>query len=135
MILSICLTFFLSSGWTAAANQETTFSTGKDWLRRMSPREKYISLLPPSLLFQRYDVRLKLSLPEYIGLIDHILLRNPQLKDEDVSNIFASTIYLFEPQNREALKTMEMGFLSGSFEPSAYQLPHLTLEEILKEIS
>ena len=134
MILLLGLILFIGSGQTANTYEET-LSTGKDWTNRMSLREKYISLLPPALLFQQYDVHLKLSLPEYIVLIDHILLRNPQLGKEDVSNIFASTVYLFEPQNRTALKTMEMNFLSGNFEIKPYQSPRLTLEEILREAS
>ena len=130
--LFIGLAFFFAAMWRVEAYEET-FSTGKDWVKHMSTREKYISLLPPSLLFHQYDVHLKQSLPEYIDLIDHILLRNPQLENEDVGNIFASTVYLFEPQNREALKTMEMNFLSGNFETKPYHSPRLTIEEILKE--
>ena len=101
----------------------------------MSPREKFISLLPPTLLFAQYDVRLRHSLPEYIGLIDHILHNNPQLENEDVGNIFSSTIYLFEPENREPLKTMEMNFLRGELENKPYHAPRLAIEEALREAS
>ncbi len=125
--------FFVTTGMSWG--YEETFSTGKDWAKHMSGREKFISLLPPSLLFHQYDVHLAHSLPEYIRLIDNVLLRNPKLEDEDVGNIFASTVYLFEPQNRQALKTMEMNFLAGNFETKPFHSPRLTVEEILKEIS
>jgi hypothetical protein len=112
---------------------EEAFSTGKDWSKHMSEREKYISLVPPTMVFEKYDVRLAHSLPQYIGLIDNILLRNPQLGNEDVGSIFASTIYLAEPQNRPALKAMEMDFLSGNYEAKPYEAPRLTVEDLTKE--
>ncbi len=111
------------------------FATGKDWVKRMSPREKFISLIPPTLLFSEYNVQIRLSLPQYIFLIDRIMKRNPRLENEELSNIFASTIYFFEPQNREALKTMEMNFLKGDLETKPYHTPRLTIEDILKEVS
>ena len=132
--LGIGFVLLLTALGVADASEET-FSTGKDWSKRMSAREKYISLVPPTMAFERYDVRLAHSLPQYIGLIDNILLRNPQLETEDVGNIFASTVYLAEPQNRPALKTMEMDFLSGNYEAKPYQAPRLTVEDLAKEIS
>lgn len=115
------------------ASSEKGFVTGEDWNRRLSVREKYLSLVPPALLFADYDVHLKLSLPQYIFLIDRIMERNPRLADEEVSNIFASTIYLFEPANRAALTRMEMDFLKGDFLPPALS-PQLTVEETLEEV-
>lgn len=132
--LLFVLVLFLGLARSGSAFEEH-FSTGKDWLKLMSAREKYMSLLPPSLLFHRYDVRLRRSLPEYIGMIDFVLRRNPNLENEDVSNIFASTVYFFEPENRDALRTMEMNFLAGNFELKPYQSPRLSIEEILKEAS
>ena len=132
--LFVGLTLFLTAPGAAEAAEET-FSTGKDWSKNMSAREKYISLVPPTMTFEQYDVRLAHSLPRYIGLMDNILLRNPQLETEDVSNIFASTVYLVEPQNRRALKTMEMDFLSGNYETKPYRAPRLTVDEMAKEIS
>ena len=117
------------------ASYEENFSTGGDWLKRLSTKEKYISLLPPTLLFNEFDIHLRHSLPEYIVLIDNILLRNPQLEIEDVGNIFASTVYLFEPQNREALKKLEMDFLRGEMENKPYLPPRLTIDEVLAEIT
>ena len=115
--------------------EEEEFVTGRDWIKRMSQREKFMSLLPPALLFSEYDVQLRLGLPQYILLIDGIMERNPKLENEEISNIFSSTIYFFEPQNREALKTMEMNFLKGELETKPYHTPRLSIEDILKEIS
>src|SRR5258707_12084232 len=100
------ITGLLALAGLARADTDESFSTGKDWLKHMSPREKYISLVPPTLLFSDYEVHLQHSLPQYIQWMDNILVRNPQLGREDVNNIFASAIFLFEPENREALKTM-----------------------------
>ena len=128
------LVFILCLGMPVLAYNEE-FVTGKDWVKNMSQREKFMSLIPPSLLFSEYDVHLKLGLPQYIFLIDQIMQRNPRLENEELSNIFASTIYLFEPQNREALKTMEMNFLRGELETKPYHSPRLSFEDVLKEIS
>ena len=119
----------------ATADTEEAFATGKDWSKHMSAREKYIALLPPTMVLEDYDVHLKLGLPQYVTLIDAILLRNPQLEKEDVGNIFVSTVYLVEPQNREALKAMEMDYLSGNYENKSYRAPRLTVEDLMKEAS
>ena len=119
----------------ARAEYDGTLSTGKDWLKHMSPKEKFVSLVPPTLLFTEYDVHLRHSLPQFIQWMDNILLRNPQLEKEDVNNIFASTIYLLEPENREALKTMESDFLRGDYETGRVQAPRLTIEDVVREIS
>jgi hypothetical protein len=125
----------LGASCPARADYEETFATGREWIKRMSEREKFISLLPPTLLFNVYDVHLRHSLPEYVHWMDKILARNPQLEREDISNLFASTIYLFEPENREALRTMETDFLRGDYEPHALQVPRLSIEEVLQEIA
>lgn len=122
----------LTTAYPAAALDDQ-FSSGRDWVERMSPKEKLISLLPPSLMFEEYDVHLRRSLPEYIWLIDHILKRNPQLENEEVGNIFASTVYLVEPENREALKTMEMNFLRGDLDAKPIETPELAIDALLKE--
>ena len=132
------LTCLLLAGvcWTAPLAQASStrdFVTGEDWTEHMSAREKQISLVPPALLFTDYDVHLRLSLPQYIPLIDKIMERNPRLADEEVSSIFASTIYLFEPQNRPALRRMEMDFLRGDVESAALPGPRLTFEDVLSE--
>ena len=122
----------LLCGAVRAATDYETFATGKDWTQHMSPREKFISLLVPTLVFSQYDVHLRHSLPQYIYWINNILGKNPQLESAEVSNIFASTIYLFEPENRLALKNMEMNFLRGDLDSKPL---HLDMDEVLKEIS
>ncbi len=110
------------------------FTTGQDWLERMSPREKHMALTPPSILFSEYEVHMKLNLPHYILLIDKLMERNPRLQDEEVSSIFASTIYLFEPENRPALRAMELEFLRGSPENSLLTRPRLTFSDGIPEV-
>lgn len=114
---------------------EKEFVTGRDWVEHMSTREKFMSLVPPTFLFAEYDVDLKLSLPQYMTLIDHVMERNPKLEGEGLANIFASTVFFFEPQNRQALKTMEMNFLRGELETKPYHSPRLSIEDVLKEAS
>lgn len=133
-ILVVCLLTTLLGALPADADYGETFVTGKEWVERMSAKEKYLSLLPPTLLFSEYEVRLRHPLPEYIYWIDNILYRNPELSQEDIGNIFASTIYLFEPENRPALKSMEVDFLRGDYEPKPRRLPQLTIEQVLEEI-
>ena len=87
------------------------------------------------MVMEDYDVHLKRGLPQYITLIDAILLKNPELEKEDVGNIFVSSVYLVEPQNREALRTMEMDYLSGNYENKSYKAPRLTVEDLTKEAS
>ena len=117
-----------------AANHEEIFTSGREWSREMSRREKFISLTAPALLFERYDVHLRHALPQYVSWIDTILARNPRLENEDVGNIFASTVYLFEPENRLALKTMEMNFLRGDMENNTLYPPRLSIEDTPEEI-
>jgi len=119
----------------AHANSTTQdFVTGQDWTERMSVREKYMALIPPTMIFSDYDVDLKLSLPQYISLMDQVLHRNPGLENEEVSSLFASTVYLFEPQNRPALRSMELSFLQGDY-VSRSTRPRLTIEEVISETS
>lgn len=119
----------LASGPAWAETREDVFLTGKDWRETMTMREKYMSLLPPVVLFDEYDIRLTHSLPEYIMLIDRIVRFNPDLEEEDVANIFTSAVYRFEPQSRVALKTMEMNFLQGNFEIKPLNGPRLSYQE------
>ncbi len=117
---------------TPAAAEKTkseTFLTGRDWTESLTNREKFMALLPPSLVFEEYNVRLSHSLPEYIVLIDLILRYNPQLQEEDVVNIFASAVYRFEPESRVTLKTMELQFLQGNLEIKPLHGPRLAYEE------
>ncbi len=113
----------------AERTKSETFLTGRDWTENLTNREKFMALLPPSLVFEEYDVKLSHSLPEYIVLIDLILRYNPQLQEEDVANIFTSAVYRFEPESRVALKTMELQFLQGDLETKPLHGPRLTYEE------
>lgn len=135
MIAGLCLLVCGFTGQAAHADYDEGFNTGKDWVHHMSQREKFMSLLPPTMLFDEYDIHLRHSLPEYIVLLDHILLRNPQLENEEMTNVFASAVYLFEPQNREALKTLEIDLLRGDPEDKTTHPPKLTIEELLKEVT
>ena len=130
--LGVFLTLLCLSGAVNAFGY-AEFMTGEDWAKNMSMREKYLSLIPPTWMFSQYDVHLKMSLPQYIFLIDRVVQRNPQLRGEDITNIFASTVYLFEPENRPALKTMEMNFLKGDYSDESMHRPHLTIEDVLGE--
>ena len=113
----------------AEKTKSENFLTGRDWKETLTDREKFMALLPPSLVFEEYDIRLSHSLPEYIVLINLILRYNPQLQEEDVANIFASAVYRFEPESRVALKTMELQFLQGDLEIKPLHGPRLSYEE------
>ncbi len=118
-------------GWAAetALSKSKTFLTGKEWNDWMSEREKFMALLVPTILFEEYGVRLKHSLLNYIPLINRILLYNPELGEEEVSSIFASAVYRYEPESRVALRTMEMNFLQGNFDLKPLSGPRLSLDE------
>jgi hypothetical protein len=109
------------------ADYQDAFVSGREWTQQMSAREKFMSLLPPAFLFSAYEVRLRHSLPQYIGWIDAILEKNPELQDEEIGNVFASTVFLLEPENREALSAMETDFLRGDYE-TRVALPRLSIE-------
>ncbi len=115
------------------AKELETFTTGKDWTEKMSSGEKLISLVAPTMLFQRTHVPLRLKLPEYIPILDKVILFNPQLEKEDVANIFASTVYKFEPESRPYLEWMETAFLRGHLSGDPRFTPRLTIQDYLKE--
>ena len=96
----------LNMSW---ANSES-FTTGKEWVEKMSKGEKFISVYAPMILFHRYGINFRKTPQEYINTIDSVLLNNPYLEKEDVSNIFASTIYAYEPESRRAFQILEMQF-------------------------
>lgn len=100
------LALILSLAVPAAADGEV-FTSGDDWVKRMSTREKLIALLPPSLLMQRFGVHLERTPQDYIPLLDRVIEYNPQLRGEDVANIFPSAVYRTEPANRVSLEHME----------------------------
>ncbi len=106
---------------------EETFSTGRDWVESMSGREKYMSLVIPTMLMSDFDIHPRLSLPNYVQLIDKQLELNPRLANEDISNIYTATVYALEPELRGALRNLEAQFLRGTFESESADTPHLTI--------
>lgn len=87
-----------------------TFTTGEDWKQRMTEREKLIALIAPTILFEKYKVPLKYTPDRYIPTIEMVISNNPYLEKEDVANIFASTVYAYEPGSRKALDWMAYEF-------------------------
>lgn len=120
ILLLVVLSIALSVPAQARMASET-FSTGRDWTTRMSMGEKYLSVLVPMTTLHQYGVPFRLKVQDYIPAIDYVLEHNPHLLDEDVANILASTVYLFEPQSRPSLDSLETKFLQGdySFMPEA----------------
>lgn len=121
------LLLVLGAATQAMAVDSEVFTTGDDWIERMSVREKLIALLPPTLLMQRFGVRLERTPEEYVPLIDLALEYNPQLRGEDVANIFASTVYQAEPANRVSLEHMERYLQRRSDYESQPFIPRLRL--------
>ena len=94
-----------------------TFSTGKNWLQKMSKGEKFISIYAPMILFNRYGINFRKTPNEYIEKMDEALINNPYLEKEDVANIFASTVFAYEPETRRAFKLMEIEFARQDLSP------------------
>lgn len=133
VVLAVLLSMAACS--TALAKEsEEVFSSGKDWSQGMTNSEKLMSLIPPSLLFYRYHVPLKRELPEYIPMIDQVLSANPELAGEEVTNIFASTVYVYEPESREALRMMELEFLRGGYDATPLTPPRLEIRPDGREV-
>ncbi len=101
---------FLTGGLLLAAipgfAASDSFSTGKDWNEKMSEKEKFISIVAPMVHFSHYGVPFEHTPPEYINAIDQVLLYNPYLENEDMTNIFASTVYAYEPESRPAFENL-----------------------------
>lgn len=90
-----------------AENFRESFLSGRDWRERLTLRQKYMSLILPAALFKRFRVPLERELQDYIPTIDAVIDNNPYIEDEDISSIFASTVYVYEPGSRPALEAME----------------------------
>ena len=56
--------------------------------------------------FAAYGVPFRHTPPEYVKAMDKVLLYNPYLEKEDVANIFASTVYAYEPESRPGFEGM-----------------------------
>lgn len=98
------------------------FSTGAEWSDRMTEGEKFLSVAVPMATLIEYGVPIRMPLQAYIPTLDRVIERNPQLGKEDVANIFASTVYIYEPQTRRRLDELEERFLRGNFEKGVPEL-------------
>ena len=115
--LLIGLSLGLKLATNATASSET-FTTGEDWNQKMSKGEKFISVYAPMILFHRYGINFRKTPAQYAATIDRVLLENPYLEKEDVVNIFASTVYTYEPESREAFDTMKTEFDRENLRPT-----------------
>lgn len=113
LLIGNLLITVLATGYAYADN----FTSGKEWTRKMSKGEKFISVYAPMILFHRYGVNFQKSPGEYAETIDKVLLNNPYLEKEDVANIFASTVYAYEPESRPAFRLMELEFANEGLQP------------------
>ena len=86
------------------------FTTGKDWTEHMNPKQKFIAIFAPFILYHRYGVNFREKPEQYVEKIDKVLIDNPYIQSEDIANIFASTVYAVEPENRPAFDAMEREF-------------------------
>ncbi len=96
----------LSFSGVSHGDYTETFTTGKDWSYRMSKREKFLAVFAPYILYHRYGIPFRKEPNAYILDIDRILVYNPYIENEDIANIFASTVYALEPESRPAFQAM-----------------------------
>ena len=125
--LILCLTLGAAAN-THANSYSETFTTGKEWTEKMSKSEKFISVYAPMILFHRYGVNFRKTPNEYAETIDRVLLENPYLEKEDVANIFASTVYTYEPESRRAFAIMKMEFEQEGLKPTLWVHRHSNSE-------
>ena len=128
LIIVLCLLTIGSAAYAEYA-QSSSFSTGQEWQKKMSPLEKIIAIIKPYLMLQRYGVPVKNTPEQYVQKIDRILLYNPQLGDEEVSNILVSTIYAYEPETRPTLDALESEFLRINVKDSDVLKPYVVLRK------
>ncbi|MBI2095460.1 MAG: hypothetical protein HYT89_04785 [Candidatus Omnitrophica bacterium] len=112
-----------------AASYADQFTTGEEWAEKMSEREKFMSLLVPMSLFNQYGVPFRRTPPEYVKAMDKVLLYNPYLEKEDVANIFASTVYAYEPESRPGFEWMLREFQYRN-PGKEIPWPHFTLRRV-----
>lgn len=98
---------------TAADAKTSTFTTGRDWVERMSEAEKFMAIVAPMSVFHHAGVRFRLRPEEYIPQVERVLTNNPYLEIEDVSNVFASTVYAYEPESRMVFEHLAEGTAEG----------------------
>ncbi len=118
----------------AFADSNEAFSTGKDWVNHMNSREKIISIVAPTIVLHQYGIPIQQSPDKYVSKIDRALAKNPDLAKEDISNIFASTVYYYEPWTRKPLEELELAFLRGETEPGLLNaMPRLSIKQLSRE--
>ncbi len=104
------VSFAASAPFASAAPEMDVFISGREWSQQMTSREKLMSLLPPMALYNKFGVQFQRSVFEYIDALDSELAGNSRLEKEDIANIFASTVYALEPENRLPLERMQTVF-------------------------
>ncbi|OIO37266.1 MAG: hypothetical protein AUJ72_04870 [Candidatus Omnitrophica bacterium CG1_02_46_14] len=110
--------FLLLGAETSFPVSSDTFTSGKDWNEKMSKGEKFISVYAPMILFHRYGINFRKTPDEYAETLDQVLMENPYLEKEDVVNIFASTVYAYEPESRRAFVIMKMELANEYLKPA-----------------
>lgn len=125
----VVITVFLAVSFLppAAHSYEETFTTGKQWLKSMTLKEKFMSIILPMALFQKYGVPFKKAPQEYVPLIDRVIAYNPELAKEDVANIFASAVYKHEPESRPAFDSMAREFRRRYRQYNDWYFPSLSI--------
>ena len=113
----LLFSLFLISGTVPSYGYSDVFTTGKDWVDKMSKGEKFISVYAPMIIFHRYGVSFRKTPDEYIETMEKVLIDNPYLEKEDVSNIFVSMVYAYEPESRPVFRLMEAEFARQEFSP------------------
>jgi hypothetical protein len=119
MLKKTLVFIFMGIGLVSVSSHAATqpvFTTGAEWENRMSMKEKFMAVVTPMAVFNQYGVPFRHRPEQYIPAIDKLISINPQLEKEDISNILASTVYLFEPESRPYFDVIEMRFLKGDME-------------------
>ena len=124
-LVYLLVSLSLISGTAAySSSYSETFTTGKYWIQKMSKGEKFISIYAPMIQLHRYGVNFRKTPIEYADTIDRVLLENPYLEKEDVANIFASTVYTYEPESRRAFAIMKLEFSQEDLRPALLVKTH-----------
>jgi hypothetical protein len=116
--------FLLIGAETGSLASSETFTTGKDWTQKMSKGEKFLSIYAPMILFHRYGINFRKTPDQYAETLDRVLMENPYLEKEDVANIFASTVYAYEPESRRAFVIMKMELANEYLKPALLVKKH-----------
>jgi hypothetical protein len=123
----------LTAPLSIARAEQETFSSGSDWRTRMSDREKIIAIIAPTIVLQNYGIPIRQDPDSYVERIDQVLEKNPELEKEDVTNLFTSTVYYYEPWTRKPLEELELALLRGETNIKISPIPRLTINELSRE--